>query len=217
MPTWLQSLFDHSVPISTLILRQVAGFVLGGIVAYIYAQTKSPNGSEEKSLVPTLVLLTILISMVTSVIGDNIARAFALVGALSIVRFRTVVEDTRDTAFVIFAVAVGMAVGTSHLELALISIPIVGLAAYLLKRRPTTDRYQITIRVDSNTDIEGALLPKLREYFSEMDQRSVSTARQGTALELVANCTIAPGATAPDVLRALMSNGTALAVDLHRI
>ena len=49
-------------------------------------------------------LLSILIAMVTQVIGDNIARAFSLVGALSIVRFRTVVRDTQDTAYVIFAV-----------------------------------------------------------------------------------------------------------------
>ena len=59
-------------------------------------------------------LLSILIAMVTQVIGDNVARAFSLVGALSIVRFRTVVRDTVDTAFVIFAVAVGMAVGAGH-------------------------------------------------------------------------------------------------------
>ena len=52
--------------------------------------------------------------MVTQVIGDNVARAFSLVGALSIVRFRTVVRDTQDTAYVIFAVAVGMAVGANH-------------------------------------------------------------------------------------------------------
>src|SRR3712207_7596331 len=57
-------------------------------------------------------------AMVTQVIGDNIARAFSLVGALSIVRFRTVVRDTQDTAYVIFAVAVGMAVGAGHPMLA---------------------------------------------------------------------------------------------------
>ena len=71
-------------------------------------------GEEAESFVATLVLLTILIAMVTQVIGDNIARAFSLVGALSIVRFRTVVRDTQDTAYVIFAVAVGMAVGANH-------------------------------------------------------------------------------------------------------
>ncbi|MDZ4830382.1 MAG: hypothetical protein SGJ09_09330 [Phycisphaerae bacterium] len=49
----------------------------------------------------------------TMVIGSSVARAFSLVGALSLVRFRTVVDDTRDTAFVIFALIVGMAAGTS--------------------------------------------------------------------------------------------------------
>jgi hypothetical protein len=61
--------------------------------------------------IPTLVLLTVLIALVTKVIGNNSARAFSLVGTLALFRFRTVVEDTRDTAFVIFAVVIGMAVG----------------------------------------------------------------------------------------------------------
>ena len=77
-------------------------------------------------------LLSILIAMVTQVIGDNVARAFSLVGALSIVRFRTVVRDTVDTAFVIFAVAVGMAVGANHPSVALSGIAIVGLAAWFM-------------------------------------------------------------------------------------
>ncbi len=56
-------------------------------------------------------LLAVLIAMVTQVIGDNVALAFSLVGALAIVRFRTVVRDTQDTAFVMLSVVVGMAVG----------------------------------------------------------------------------------------------------------
>src|SRR4026209_160607 len=67
--------------------------------------------------------------MSTQVIGDNIARAFGLVGALSIVRFRTVVEDTRDTAFVIFAVVVGMAIGAGYSIVAGVRLPAVLLAA----------------------------------------------------------------------------------------
>jgi len=63
---------------------------------------------------------------VTQVIGDNVARAFSLVGALSIVRFRTVVRDTQDTAYVIFAVVVGMAVGANDLWVSLIGIGVVG-------------------------------------------------------------------------------------------
>src|SRR5207245_5269232 len=81
------------------------------------------------NLLPTLVLLTVLVGMITVVIGDNLARAFGLVGALSIVRFRTVVEDTRDTAFVIFAVAVGMGVGAGFLVEMLIALPVPAVAA----------------------------------------------------------------------------------------
>ena len=48
----------------------------------------------------TTVFVTVIVAMVIMVIGNNLARAFALVGALSIIRFRTVVKDTKDTAYV---------------------------------------------------------------------------------------------------------------------
>ena len=83
----------------------------------------------------TLVLLSVLIAAFTQVIGDNIARAFSLVGALSIVRFRTVVRDTQDTAFVIFAVVVGMAVGARDLAVSGIGFAVVGVAAFLMRPR----------------------------------------------------------------------------------
>ena len=61
----------------------------------------------------TLIFVTVITAMVVMVIGNNLARAFALVGAMSIIRFRTVVKDTKDTAFVFFALASGLATGTS--------------------------------------------------------------------------------------------------------
>jgi hypothetical protein len=78
-------------------------------------------------------LLTLLLALTTIVIGSNVARAFSIVGALSIVRFRTVVSDTRDTAFVICAVAVGMAVGAGYFILPLAALPLVALAAWLFR------------------------------------------------------------------------------------
>ena len=101
-----------------VVLRLIVAMVMGGMVAAIYRRTRYASQTTSTFTV-TLVLLTILIAMVTQVIGDNVARAFSLVGALSIVRFRTVVRDTQDTAYVIFAVAVGMAVGAAHPWLAI--------------------------------------------------------------------------------------------------
>lgn len=66
------------------------------------------------------------------VIGGSLARAFALVGALSIIRFRTVIKDTKDTAYVFLALAVGMAAGTSNYFLAVIATFIIGALALVV-------------------------------------------------------------------------------------
>jgi len=94
-----------------IVLRLLFAAAFGIAAGAAYFLTQRKSRSEAASFVATMVLLAILLGMVSMVIGSNIARAFALVGALSIVRFRSVVEDTRDTAFVIFAVVVGMAAG----------------------------------------------------------------------------------------------------------
>ena len=110
--------------------------VLGRLVAAVYNLTRPPT-EQTPSFPATLVLLAVLIAMVTQVIGDNIARAFSLVGALSIVRFRTVVRDTQDTAFVIFAVVIGMAVGGNNLPVAITGLVIVGAGAFWMNARGT--------------------------------------------------------------------------------
>src|SRR5882762_5032039 len=118
-----------------LVWRISVAFLLGCAVAAIYHSTHRTDPITP-TFPRTLVLLAILIAMVTQVIGDNVARAFSLVGALSIVRFRTVVRDTQDTAYVIFAVVVGMAVGANNLWVSLIGIGVVGLAAFVMMTRP---------------------------------------------------------------------------------
>ena len=117
--------------LTLMFVRLVLAMLLGLAIAWVYRRARPANG-EAESFGVTLVLLTILIAMVTQVIGDNVARAFSLVGALSIVRFRTVVRDTQDTAYVIFAVAIGMAMGANHPSVALCGLAVVGVTALLL-------------------------------------------------------------------------------------
>src|SRR6476469_5897480 len=147
MPESLAPLFDFNAgALLLMFVRLVLAMVLGLAIAWVYRRARGLNG-EAESFGVTLVLLTILIAMVTQVIGDNVARAFSLVGALSIVRFRTVVRDTQDTAYVIFAVVVGMAVGGSDLWVAAIGIVVIGFAAYASRPRGHSD---IWLENDSN-------------------------------------------------------------------
>src|SRR5947207_12067018 len=136
MPDFLKSPFVNGPKVEPLdvLVRLLLAWALGGAVAWVYCRTRR-DSEVAPSFPTTLVLLSILIAIVTQVIGDNVARAFSLVGALSIVRFRTVVRDTQDTAYVIFAVAIGMAIGANHPSVALCGLAVVGGAAVMLRRR----------------------------------------------------------------------------------
>jgi hypothetical protein len=187
MPEFLRSDLQSTAGTLAVLYRLVASMLLGAVVAWIYQRTR-PASDTSSSLSVTLVLLSILIAMVTQVIGDNVARAFSLVGALSIVRFRTVVRDTVDTAFVIFAVAVGMAVGASHPAVALCGIPIVGLAAWYMTRgqRAAEGRaaYLLQVRLGLGHDVEAVLGPAMSAHTRARRLVSMATAKQGMAIEV---------------------------------
>ena len=154
----------------------------------------------------TLVLLCVLVAMVTQVIGDNVARAFSLVGALSIVRFRTMVRDTRDTAFVIFSVVVGMAVGARNLWLAGIGLAVVGLAVLVISwfsRTRSEPPFLLRIRVGLGNDFDQLLGGAFSEHLLGRRLMSVSTAKLGAALSVVYEARLRSGATAEELVKAL--------------
>src|SRR5690242_5334625 len=164
MPEFLKSPFATGPNVSPwdVVVRLVLALFFGGAVAWVYCRSRRSEPLSP-SFPTTLVLLSVLIAMVTQVIGDNVARAFSLVGALSIVRFRTVVRDTQDTAFVIFAVVVGMAVGASDPWVAVVGISVVSLAAFLTMHRSTAASaaadapFRLDLRVATGYDLNGPL------------------------------------------------------------
>src|SRR5512145_2556108 len=80
-------------------------------LAYFYRETHR-GLSYSASFTHTIIIMGVTISLIMVLIGSNIARAFALVGALSIIRFRNPVKDARDVGFIFMAMAIGMATGT---------------------------------------------------------------------------------------------------------
>jgi hypothetical protein len=99
--------------IQAVLLTMLLAFVLGQVVAWTYTYTHS-GLSYARSFTQSLVLMTLVVSLVMLVIGNSIATAFGLLGALALIRFRNVLKDTRDTVFVFISLVVGMAVGTQR-------------------------------------------------------------------------------------------------------
>jgi|WetSurMetagenome_2_1015567.scaffolds.fasta_scaffold24494_2 uncharacterized membrane protein YhiD involved in acid resistance len=176
---------NHIAPLD-LLVRLCLAFGLGMVISAIYQATRKDK--EYSSFPSTLVLLTILIAMVTNVIGDNVARAFSLVGALGIVRFRTVVRDTEDTAYVIFSVVIGMAIGASYLAVAGIGIVVIGMAAFLLKgrrnKRSSDPTHALTVRLSIELDADTLLKDAFSAYATAWRLQSVSTAKQGQSVDV---------------------------------
>ena len=117
----------------SIIINLTLAFILGVIVSLIYKKTHK-GLSYSQSFMVTNIFVAVIVCMVIMIIGNSIARAFALVGALSIIRFRTVVKDTKDTAFIFWSLAVGMASGTGSYFLALSGTFIISIIALILHK-----------------------------------------------------------------------------------
>ena len=207
MPDWLRDTVDSGdvlPPVAVLAGRLALAVALGFAVAGVYRMSHGRHRGDARTLPTTLVLLSALIALVTLVIGNSVARAFGLVGALSIVRFRTVVEDTRDTAFVIFAVVVGMAAGAGYGVLAGVGVPVVAAAAVAMTRltgprgRAAGRAATLAVRLGTGFDPDAVLGPVFAKHLAHARLTGVATAKQGAALELTYAVRLRdPAATVP--------------------
>ncbi len=113
-----------------LIIALGRSTVLTLLLAKLYMVTHG-GYSYSKSFLQTIVLVGVTVALIMIIIGSDIARAFALVGAMSIVRFRTPVKDARDLVFVFAAIAIGMACGTRfHVFAAIFTAFVAGLVLF---------------------------------------------------------------------------------------
>lgn len=193
MPEWLTSSFasNTSHTLREVIARSLVAAICGGLVALIYRLSHGRHKHDPQPLSTTLLILTILIALVSMVIGDSVARAFSLVGALSIVRFRTVVDDTRDTAFVIFAVVVGMAAGIGLMLVPIVGIPLVGVVSIAVSRGPRAESQAMTDAMPFKLIVRlglghapDALTECLSRHLAAYVVTSVETVRQGAAIDI---------------------------------
>jgi len=222
VPDFLRTSLLDNTPVHWLdvVIRLVTAAILGFGVTWLYRVTR-PKAHVTNSFAVTLVLLSVLIAMVTQIIGSNVALAFSLVGALSIVRFRTVVRDTEDTAFVIFSVVIGMAVGTQNLVVALSGYVIVGGTVFLMKPkrvRRTLDeaQYLVTIRVGLGHDVEPLVGTVLDAHMKRRHLVSMGTVKQGLSVEVAYSGSVSDDRQPESLVKALNRLEGVQGVDLAR-
>lgn len=125
-----QRMFMFSLSPAEALANLLVALLCGVFIAFLYRVTYK-GISYSSGYVVSLIMLTLITALVIMVIGNNLARAFGLVGAMSIIRFRTAVKDTQDIMFIFFALAIGLACGSSAFAIAITGTLFIGAIVYI--------------------------------------------------------------------------------------
>jgi uncharacterized membrane protein YhiD involved in acid resistance len=162
-------------------------FVLSCVISLVYRRTHR-NVSYSQSYVQTLIIMGMIIAMIMLIVGSNVARAFALVGALSIIRFRNALKETRDVGYIFLVMGVGMACGTRFYLLAIIATVVVCLVLLIMHRfnwfAHNVQRQVVKVHVPTDEDYAGRIDDVLIRNTDEFEQVSIETIRGGALIEM---------------------------------
>lgn len=186
-----------------VIFTVLVSFALQLLITYSYIRTHRGRFYSQ-SFVHTLIIVGVTISVIIIVIGSNLARAFGLVGALSIIRFRSAIRDPRDVAYVFFSMGVGLACGTGMFTAALILTVVLSLIVVLLETtdygRKVDKQKLLKITIPENLNYEGLYDDVLHKYTDENTFMSVRTVSLGTMFEVVYSLKMKRGISEKDMI-----------------
>lgn len=177
----LKSLTDLSgLNLNIILLNNGVTIAIGFFIMLTYRLTYSGTAYSKKFNV-SLGMLTIITTLIMSVISNNIALSLGMVGALSIIRFRTPVKDPRDITFIFWGIAVGVACGVSQYLLAAITSGVLFL--FLLIMKQTYPEGKLLLIIKCSVEAQNKVQAAVEEYFSKsVRQRMKNASAQGCEL-----------------------------------
>ena len=169
MRSFLNELIQQVEVLSmTEILTQILVAAALGFVIYLSYYMSHTGTIYSRKFNTSLVVLAVLTTVVMTAIGNNVALSLGMVGALSIVRFRTAIKDSRDTVYIFWTVVVGLTCGVGDYITAGIGSAIVFLILLVLGRIKNESRMLLIVRGARSTDkrimsiVHGELICELK-------------------------------------------------------
>ncbi len=170
-----------SISILDIAISLVLAFGLGVFIFFIYKKTFS-GVMYSSSFALTLIALTMITTVVILAVSSNVVLSLGMVGALSIVRFRTAIKEPSDIAFLFWAIAVGIVLAAGMIPLAIIGSVIIGLIILIFANKKTSDNPYIIVISCADHDSEL----RAKEFINQQVSRAVikSKSAQKGAIEL---------------------------------
>lgn len=168
------------------LLTIAVSFALGGLISFTYMKTQ-PVYSQNFTV--TMIVLPAIVAIIILMIGSNIARAFSLAGAFSIIRFRSAPGDPKDIAFVLFTMAAGLACGVGAYGYAVLFTVCLCLLMFFLKAikfgASKEAQKLLKITIPENLGYEEAFDEIFKQFHIGYELKKVRTTELGSLYELV--------------------------------
>ncbi len=178
----LKEYFNSSLSPLQIIFTLLAALVLGAFIYFVYKKTFG-GVLYSRSFNLSLILLTMVTTLVLMIIGNNLTMSLGMVGALSIIRFRTAVKDPMDTTYMFWAVGEGLALGAQFFDVALISAVVIGLIMVLLTSFKTRSSMPYLLIIHYHEAASGAVKGLIRQL-PKSRLKSKTVQRDGVELTL---------------------------------
>ncbi len=182
----LEGLLTFTVS-TTDVLRNLLVALLCGLLIAVFYVGATGRFTRSRTFLNSLVALAMITTIVIMVIGNNLARAFGLVGAMSIIRFRTAVKDVQDIIFIFFSLTIGMAAGVGLSRVAIFGTIFVGsvMVALAHVHLPGTGRREYVLQF-SHVPSDGPPphLKVLERHFSRFHLVNAASGEPGQPVQL---------------------------------
>lgn len=123
---------NSTISVYQIVLAMMMALILGLFMYFVYRKTYT-GVVYSKDFNQTLVLITIIITMVMTIIGGNLALSLGMVGSLSVIRFRTAIKEPRDMAFLFWAIAIGLSCGAEMYVVAVAGSFVIAVVLFFFK------------------------------------------------------------------------------------
>ena len=182
-----------TLSISSTLAVILSSILLGLIISRVYILTHKREGYSPSFSI-TLIMLPAIISIIILLVGNNVARAFSLAGAFSLIRFRSAPGDPKDIAYVFFTLGTGLACGMGYIGYAAVFVIIMCIVMVAL----TSINYgisknslmQLKITIPEDVDYQGLFDEIFDEYTKNYKLQKVKTTDFGALFELLYTLTL---------------------------
>ena len=205
-----------SVSVQAALLCTCVSLVLGLVIAAVYML----QGEYTKNFVVTLLLLPGLVQAGIMLVNGNLGTGVAIMGAFSLVRFRSVPGTSREISGVFYAIVVGLATGMGYLAYAVMITVIVGammLVSYKVVGHAGVQQHLLRIVISEDLDYEGVFEDILQKYTKTARLIQVKTINMGSMYELRYEIALAKDALVKEMIDDIRTRNSNLTVSCSRV